>query len=90
AGHARAYVAGGARAVSVLTDAPHFGGTLEDLETVRRSVSVPTLRKDFVLDPVQVFESRAAGASAVLLIVRALDAGRLHELAALAAELGLG
>lgn len=87
--HARAYVSGGAAALSVLTEGPHFAGSLEDLAAVRRAVSVPVLRKDFLLDPLQLFESRAAGASAVLLIVRALDAGLLRELSAVARELGL-
>jgi len=87
--HARAYIAGGARAISVLTDELHFGGTLEDLRDVRAAVGVPVLRKDFIIDPVQLFESRAAGASAILLIVRALDAEQLGELSAVAAGLGL-
>lgn len=86
---AGAYVRGGARAVSVLTEQHHFGGSLDDLEAVRRRVDVPILRKDFVLDPLQIVEARAAGASAVLLIVRALDPGRLRELAAVAREWGL-
>ncbi len=87
---ARAYAAGGAAAVSVLTEEPHFGGSLADLEEVRRAVSIPVLRKDFLLAPEQVYESRARGASAVLLIVRALDRDQFLELAALAAALGLG
>jgi indole-3-glycerol phosphate synthase len=87
--HARAYVAGGARAVSVLTDEVHFGGTLEDLRDVRAAVGVPVLRKDFIIDPIQVYESRAAGASAILLIVRALGREQLRELAAVAVGLGL-
>lgn len=86
---ARAYQAGGARALSVLTDAPHFGGSLEDLTRVREVVELPVLRKDFLIDPVQLFEARAAGASAVLLIVRALGDAVLDELARLAADLGL-
>ena len=89
AAHARAYADGGAAALSVLTDERHFGGSLADLETVRRAVDLPVLRKDFIIDPVQVFETRAAGASAVLLIVRILGEETLHELAALAADLGL-
>lgn len=89
ADHARRYADGGARALSVLTDGPHFGGSLEDLRRVRAAVELPLLRKDFILDPVQLYESRAAGASAVLLIVRALDDGTLAALADLAAELGL-
>ena len=87
--HAAGYEKGGARAVSVLTEAPHFGGSLDDLVAVRRAIAAPVLRKDFILDPVQLFESRAAGASAVLLIVRALGDGQLQELAAVAADLGL-
>lgn len=87
---ARAYGSGGACAVSVLTEREHFGGSLEDLESVRASVSLPVLRKDFLLDPVQVYEARAAGASAVLLIVRALDAGALADLVAAARDAGLG
>jgi len=88
--HARAYELGGASAISVLTDARHFGGCLGDLDRVREVVTVPVLRKDFILDSVQVYESRAAGAAAILLIVRALDPVALHDLAALAGELGLG
>jgi indole-3-glycerol phosphate synthase len=83
------YVRGGARAISVLTDGPFFGGSLDDLRTVRANVGVPLLRKDFIIDPVQVYESRAAGASAVLLIVRALPPELLRELSALARDIGL-
>ncbi len=90
AAHARAYAAGGAKAISVLTEETHFGGSLADLERVRGAVPIPVLRKDFVLDVLQLYEARAAGASAVLLIVRALEQGQLAELAAAAGELGLG
>jgi len=69
---ARAYVAGGAAAVSVLTEPEQFHGTLADLADVA-ALGVPALRKDFLVDPYQVWEARAAGASAVLLIVAALD-----------------
>jgi indole-3-glycerol phosphate synthase len=86
---ARAYQAGGAAAVSVLTEPDHFGGSLDDLAEVARQVRLPTLRKDFIVDPVQVFEARAAGASAVLLIARILEPARLVELARLAREVGL-
>lgn len=86
---AQAYVAGGARAVSVLTDEAFFGGTVADLAAVARAVRVPVLRKDFIVDELQVLEARAAGASAVLLIVRALDAARLRDLARVARGLGL-
>jgi indole-3-glycerol phosphate synthase len=79
--HARAYVHGGAIAVSVLTDEAHFGGSLEDLERVAAAVPVPVLRKDFIIDELQIVEARAAGASAVLLIVRALTRERLLALA---------
>lgn len=70
---ARDYQAGGARAVSVLTEGRHFGGCLADLEDVRRSVGIPLLCKDFVVSPYQVHEARAAGADLVLLIVAALS-----------------
>src|SRR6266436_4481313 len=82
---ARVYVRGGAVAVSVLTDEAHFGGSIEDLERVASAVPVPVLRKDFILDELQIMEARAAGASAVLLIVRALTPDRLQTLARAAA-----
>ena len=78
--HAIAYARAGASAVSVLTDAPFFGGSLRDLRDVARAVPVPVLRKDFILDELQIAEARAGGASAVLLIVRALTPARLSEL----------
>jgi indole-3-glycerol phosphate synthase len=87
AAHARAYAAGGAKAISVLTEEAHFGGSLADLQQVRAAVPVPVLRKDFVLDVLQLYEARAAGASAVLLIVRALEQERLADLAAAAGDL---
>jgi indole-3-glycerol phosphate synthase len=87
---AAAYARGGAVAISVLTDEAHFGGSLEDLERVVREVPRPVLRKDFILDELQLLEARAAGASAILLIVRAMDARRLRELARTAQQLGLG
>jgi len=79
--HARAYVRGGAVAISVLTDEVHFGGSIDDLRSVAAAVPAPVLRKDFVFDEVQIQEARAAGASAVLLIARVLDARRLQALA---------
>lgn len=88
--HAVAYQTGGARAVSVLTEPDHFGGSLEDLTRVAVAVNLPVLRKDFILDELQLLEARVAGASAVLLIVRALPGGRLRDLAREAASLGLG
>ena len=86
---ARQLEAGGAAALSVLTEARHFGGSLDDLARVSAAVRLPLLRKDFLLEPAQVFEARAAGASAVLLIARILEPGRLAELARLAADLGM-
>jgi indole-3-glycerol phosphate synthase len=86
---ARSYAAAGAAAISVLTEPEHFGGSLDDLAGVAAAVSVPVLRKDFVVDPLQLCEARALGASAVLLIVRALDDAELETLAADARALGL-
>lgn len=86
---AASYELGGASAVSVLTEERRFGGSLADLEAVRAAVSLPVLRKDFIAEPYQVFEARAAGADLVLLIVAALDQGTLRELYALINGLGM-
>jgi indole-3-glycerol phosphate synthase len=86
---ARAYEAGGAAAVSVLTEGRRFGGSLEDLRAVRKQVAIPVLRKDFMVTTYQLWEARAAGADLVLLIVAALDQPTLERLHAEARGLGL-
>jgi indole-3-glycerol phosphate synthase len=86
---ARRYASAGAAAVSVLTDGPGFGGSLDDLAAVRAAVDVPLLRKDFVVDAYQLLEARAAGADAALLIVAALETDALRRLHARCGELGL-
>lgn len=86
---ATTYAANGAAAISVLTDAPFFQGSLDDLRAVRAAVDVPVLRKDFVIDACQVYEARAAGADAVLLIAAALDDRQMADLHALITEMGM-
>jgi indole-3-glycerol phosphate synthase len=86
---ARRYADGGAACVSVLTDGPGFGGSLEDLAAVRGAVAVPLLRKDFVVDRYQLLEARRAGADAALLIVAALERDALRRLHDDALALGL-
>jgi len=86
---AKGYAAGGARAMSVLTDAPFFQGSLVYLEAIRHTVELPLLRKDFIVDPYQVHEALAFGADAVLLICAILDDRRLVELHETARGLGL-
>lgn len=86
---ARQYARGGASAISVLTEERRFGGSMADLDAVRAAVSIPVLRKDFIAEPYQVLEARAAGADLVLLIVAALDDSTLHALHALVLELGM-
>ncbi len=87
------YVRAGANGISILTDFPFFGGHLEHLSALRNALGtecgIPLLRKDFLIDPYQVWESRRAGADIVLLIVRILDDPRLKEMIALAGSLGL-
>jgi indole-3-glycerol phosphate synthase len=86
---ATAYATHGAHAISVLTDEKYFKGSLDDLRAVRRAVGVPLLRKDFTIDEYQLWESRAAGADAVLLIVSILEPAQLSDLLAAAKGLGL-
>ena len=86
---AEVYEQHGASCISVLTDENFFQGRLDDLKAVRQAVSIPILRKDFILDPYQLLEARAAGADCVLLIAECLDDSRLRELYLYAAELGM-
>ncbi len=86
---AQAYERGGAACLSVLTDEVYFQGSLKYLTNVKRSVSLPILRKDFIIDEYQLFEARAAGADAVLLIAECLEPNRLKQLYDCARELGL-
>ena len=86
---ARMYEEGGAAAISVLTEPEFFGGSLEDLAAVRAAVTVPVLRKDFVLHPAQIWEARAHGADAVLLIVAALTDFDLEALVGAAGDAGM-
>lgn len=89
AAHARSYAEGGATALSVLTDQPYFQGQDAYLQQARQACTLPALRKDFIVDAWQVWQTRALGADALLLIAAALDDGPLAELSALGQELGL-
>ncbi|MGN6137089.1 MAG: indole-3-glycerol phosphate synthase TrpC [Aureliella sp.] len=86
---ARAYADSGASCLSVLTDRQYFQGDLDYLTAIRQQVELPLLRKDFVIDEYQVYEARAAGADAVLLIAECLDAERLDQLYQLIRQLGM-
>jgi indole-3-glycerol phosphate synthase len=88
-GQASAYERGGAAAVSILTEPEHFGGSVDDLRQVRSALSIPALKKDFHVSTIQLLEARALGASAALLIVRALSPELLDGLSAYGRELGL-
>ena len=86
---ARQYHQAGADAISVLTDEEFFGGSLDYLQQVKKAVPIPVMRKDFIIDPYQLYESRAAGADAVLLIAEAVVPGLLMDLLILAGRLNL-
>jgi indole-3-glycerol phosphate synthase len=86
---AKTYVKGGVAAISVLTEANYFKGSIEHLAAIRETVELPLLRKDFISDPYQIYESRAYGADALLLIVAILNQEQLNELLALSHSLGL-
>ena len=85
----RAYAEGGAAALSILTEPAHFGGSIDDLRRVVQGVPLPVLKKDFHVHPVQLLEARAEGASAALLIVRAVSPDRLAQLMSAGQDLGL-
>jgi indole-3-glycerol phosphate synthase len=87
--HARAYEAGGAACLSVLTDAPYFQGHEDYLIAARAAVTIPVIRKDFMIDPWQVLESRAIGADAILIIVAALSDAQMQEIEEVALGLGM-
>ncbi len=86
---AMAYETGGAACISVLTDGPSFGGSLDDMRTVRAAVDLPVLRKDFMIDPIQIVEARAAGADAILIIMGAMDDALAAELHSVADDYGM-
>ncbi|MHB1000642.1 MAG: indole-3-glycerol phosphate synthase TrpC [Armatimonadota bacterium] len=86
---AKTYERSGASSISVLTDEKYFQGHLDYLKAIRANVNIPLLRKDFIVDPYQIFEARAAGADAILLIVAVLSSAEISEYMNLASELGM-
>lgn len=86
---ARIYEAGGAAAISVLTDENFFQGRLSYLAEIKKAVGLPTLRKDFIIDPYQIYEARAAGADAILLIAAMLSGDEIQDYLALSGEMGM-
>ena len=86
---AKEYEKAGAAAVSVLTDVTYFNGSIDDLERVKNSIGLPVLRKDFIIDEAQIYESRLAGADAILLIARILDRAELENFIKIAKDLGM-
>lgn len=86
---AREYEQGGAACLSILTDGPSFGGSMADLEAIRKAVSLPILRKDFMVDPIQIVEARAHGADAILIIMAALTDDEAQSFEATAHSLGM-
>ncbi|EDM43890.1 indole-3-glycerolphosphate synthase [unidentified eubacterium SCB49] len=85
----KGYESAGVSAISVLTDTKFFGGSLDDLLLARASVNIPLLRKEFIVDPYQIYEAKAYGADAILLIAACLEENQLQEYSALAKELGM-
>lgn len=83
------YERSGASAISVLTDTEFFGGSFEDIQSIRPEIQIPILRKDFILDPYQIFETKALGADLILLIASCLSPSQVDEFTALSHELGL-